>query len=122
MSAPAPALPRHTIETLIVERAWKDPSFKEEFVKDPKATIEKYSGQKLPDDVKIEAHEEDAHTLHFTIPAPPQNLSELSDADLERVAGGTDVTITAAIITLISGLISASISVANDQTRARAGW
>ena len=38
---------RHEIETLIIERAWKDPDFRSAFVADPKQTIEKYSGQKL---------------------------------------------------------------------------
>jgi len=113
---------RHELETLIIEQAWKNPAFKKEFVADPKGTIEKYSGQKLPENVKIFVHEEDANTMHMTIPQAPQNLSELSDADLERVAGGTDVTITAAVITLVSGLVSAAASIANDQTRARAGW
>jgi len=123
MSAAAqPSMGRHEMETLIIEQAWKNPAFKKEFVADPKGTIEKYSGQKLPDNVKIAVHEEDANTMHITIPQAPQNLSELSDSDLERVAGGTDVTITAAVITLVSGLVGVSISVANDQTRARAGW
>jgi len=110
------------METLIIEHAWKDPAFKKEFTSDPKGTIEKYSGQKLPKDISILVHEEDAHTMHLTLPAPPPNLAELSDEELERVAGGTDVVITAAIISAISAVVSASISVANDQTRARAGW
>jgi len=123
MSAAAqPSIGRHEMETLIIEQAWKNPEFKKEFVSDPKGTIEKYSGQKLPESVKIQVHEEDANTMHITIPQAPQNMSELSDSDLERVAGGTDVTITAAIITLVSGLVGVSVSVANDQTRARAGW
>jgi hypothetical protein len=119
---PSPTIGRHQMETLIIERVWKDPEFKREFTTNHKGTIEKYSGQKLPADVKILVHEEDAKTMHLTIPAPPPNLSELSDDELEKVAGGTDVAITAAIITVISGLVAASISVANDQTRARAGW
>jgi hypothetical protein len=122
MSTSSPAIGRHEMETLIIERAWKDPDFKKEFTTDPKGTIEKYSGQKLPSDIHILVHEEDAHTMHLTLPAPPPNLAELSDEELERVAGGTDVAITAAIITAISALVSAGVSVANDQTRARAGW
>lgn len=121
-AAPSPAIGRHEMETLIIEQAWKNPEFKREFVSDPKGTIEKYSGQKMPDNVKIVVHEEDANTMHMTIPLAPKNLSELSDDDLERVAGGTDVVITAAIIGAVAATAAAGISVANDQTRARHGW
>ena len=41
-------LNRQEMELLIVQRAWKDDGFRDEFIADPKATIEKYSGQKLP--------------------------------------------------------------------------
>jgi hypothetical protein len=118
----APKMGRHEMDTLIIERAWKDPSFKKEFTTDPKGTIEKYSGQKLPQELVIQVHEEDAHTMHLTLPAPPPNMAELSDEDLERVAGGTEFVIGAAIISVISAVAAASISVANDQTRSRAGW
>ena len=91
MSAAAPSMNRHQFETLIIERAWKNPEFRQQFISDPKAMIEKYTGQKLPEAFKIVVHEEDANTMHVTIPIAPQQLSELSDDDLERVAGGTDV-------------------------------
>ena len=63
--------------------------------------------------------------MHLSIPPSPANLNELSDSDLERVAGGTDA-ITTAIIAIITAaattIITAGASIANDQTRARAGW
>jgi hypothetical protein len=122
MAAPSQATQptRHELETLIIERAWKDPEFKNEFVSDPKGTIEKYSGQSMPNTVKIFVHEEDGTTMHLTIPQAPPNINELSDAELEQVAGGTDVIVT--IIGIIATIVTAGVSVANDQTRARAGW
>lgn len=118
-----PTIGRHEMETLIIERAWKDPAFKKEFVADPKGTIEKYSGQKLPDAIKIVVHEEDRNTMHLAIPPSPTNANELSDEELEQVAGGTEIwAITAGIVSAVSALLSAGVSVANDQTRARAGW
>ena len=119
MSGAASSLNRHDLETMIVERAWKHPEFRREFVGNPKGTIEKYSGQKLPENVKIEVHEEDAHTMHMTIPVPPQNLSELSDADLERVAGGTDV-ISLAVTIGVS--VSMSAVGATLLAQQRNGW
>ena len=84
---------RRDIETALIEKCWKDPEFKKAVVTDPKGMLERYSGQKLPPDVKIFIHEEDANTLHLSIPPTPANLTELSDADLERVAGGTDISL-----------------------------
>ncbi len=85
------ALSRQEMESLIVQRAWKDDGFRNEFIADPKATIEKYSGQKLPAEYKVVAHAEDDKTVHFVIPPKPANTDELSDEDLEKVAGGVDL-------------------------------
>jgi hypothetical protein len=99
---------RRDLETRLIERAWKDPVFRNDVVKDPKGMLEKHTGQKLPEHVQIIVHEEDANTLHFSIPPPPSNLNELSDEDLERVAGGTDLigTLIAATIGLTVGGVS----------------
>lgn len=74
--------------------------------------LERQTGQKLPAQVKIIIHEEDANTLHLSIPPAPANLSELSDDDLEKVAGGTDVVsvaISAAIATpVLTGAFAGS--------------
>ena len=85
------AMSRQEIESLIVQRAWKDDAFRDEFVSDPKGIIEKYTGQKLPADVRVVALPEDDKTIHFVIPAKPTNADELSDEDLEKVAGGVDL-------------------------------
>ena len=91
------ALSRSEMEALIVQRAWKDDAFRDEFVADPKATIEKYSGQKLPAELKIVALAEDDKTIHFVIPPKPANADELSDEDLEKVAGGIDFIVPASL-------------------------
>ena len=109
-------------EGLISARSLKDPAFRAEFLGNPKATIEKYSGQKLPANVKVHAHEITADTVHFVLPPVPTSKSdELSDEDLEKVAGG-EFFITAAVVTAVSAITAAGISVANDQTRSRGGW
>jgi len=110
-------------EALIIGRAWKDEAFRKEFLGDPRAAIEKYSGQKLPPNVKVLAHESSENEIHFVIPQKPASFSqdELTDADLEKVAGG-EFFVTAAVISAISAVTAASVSVANDQTRSRGGW
>lgn len=106
---PSPALQRRDLETVLIEKCWKDPEFKKAVVSDPKGMLERHTGQKLPAQVKIFIHEEDANTLHLSIPPAPASGVELSDQDLERVAGGTEfavgltIIITASIATAAGG-------------------
>jgi hypothetical protein len=87
----AQPLSRQDIEAKIVALAWQDDEFCKKFLADPKAQFEEHLGTKLPDSLKITAHQEDSNHLHFVIPLKPQaNLDELSDEDLEKVAGGID--------------------------------
>ena len=88
------------LETALIEKCWKDPEFKKAVVSDPKGMLERHTGQKLPAQLKIFIHEEDSNTLHLTLPPAPTNLTELSDADLEKVAGGTDFFLTAVAVTV----------------------
>jgi hypothetical protein len=109
-------------EALIIGRAWKDDAFRKEFLGNPKATIEKYSGQKLPETCKVFAHESNENEIHFVIPKKPANANdELSDGDLEKVAGGEFV-IGIAILGAVTAVATAGVSVAADQTRSRGGW
>ena len=96
----AQTAPRRTIETALIEKCWKDPEFKKQVVSDPKGMLERQTGQKLPPQVKIFVHEEDANTLHLSIPPAPSNLTELSDEDLQKIAGGVN---SAAAPTLVFG-------------------
>jgi hypothetical protein len=109
------------VETAIIARTMKDDAFRKEFLADPKGSIEKYSGQKLPADVKIFAHTTSSKEVHFVIPDKKTLEGELSDADLEKVAGG-EFFVTATVISMISGVVVSGATIANDQTRARAGW
>jgi hypothetical protein len=106
----AEATTRRDLETALIERCWKDPAFKKAVLSDPKGMLEQHLGQKLPTQLRILIHDEDANTLHFTLPPAPSNLTELSDEDLERVAGGTDVaaTIVLAVIGAVTGAASAA--------------
>jgi len=84
----APSSKRRELETALIEKCWKDPEFKKQVVSDPKGMFERHIGRKLQADLKIFIHEEDANTLHFSLPPAPSNVAELSNEDLEKVAGG----------------------------------
>ncbi len=115
---------RRDLETALIEKCWKDPAFKKAVVNNPKGMLEEHMGQKLPDRLKIFVHEEDANTLHFSIPPAPANISELSDDDLEKVAGGTDVVVAA--VTILAGIVAtaagAGATVGSAVVGMQKGW
>ena len=116
------AMSRQEMDALIVQRAWKDDAFRTEFVGDPKGTIEKYSGQKLPADLKVVALAEDDKTIHFVIPPKPANADQLSDEDLEKVAGGVDIFSIVTLSLLTSLAVAGAIGGADAGTRQNHGW
>jgi hypothetical protein len=110
------ALSRRTVEEKIVALAWKDDGFRRSFLADPKKQFEERLGTTLPASLKMTAHQEDADHLYFVIPARPKlKLDELSDEDLEKVAGGVTPLVVAGTIlsaAAVSGLVaSASVTV-----------
>lgn len=126
----APVTTKHDLETLLIEKCWKDPVFKKQVLADPTGMFEQFVGHKLPENFQIMIHEDDKNTLHFTVPPAPRQLAELSDEELERVAGGTELIIVAsagAIAALIAtGALSAGavigISVGTAAAGHSAGW
>ena len=102
----APSMTKRDLEVALVEKCWKDPEFKKQILADPKGMLERFVGKNLPGELKIFVHEENAETLHFSLPPAPTNATELSDEDLEKVAGGTEV------IAVLSVTVSAALSVA----------
>ena len=115
----AQQLTRRDVEAMIVQRAWTHPEFREEFLADPKAVIEKYSGQKLPAEINVVALAEDDKTIHFVIPPKPANADQLSDEDLEKVAGGIDA-ITLAVVGGIA--LAAALGLGIASTEKDHGW
>jgi hypothetical protein len=117
--ADAAPMSRREIQEKIVALAWKDEAFRRSFVADPKAAFERKLKTKLPPDLKITAHEEDDNHLYFVIPANPKvNVGELSDEDLEKIAGGVDavttVVISIGVIAAAAGSAIGSVVVAAE--------
>ncbi len=78
---------RQELESNLVAKAWQDDAFKQQLMSDPKSAIAE-AGLSLPDDIKVEVIEETNRTFYLVIPQPPSQVDELSEADLESVAGG----------------------------------
>jgi hypothetical protein len=68
----------------ILERAWRDPNFKQKLLKNPEQVL-KEMGVDLPSDKKIEIHENTDKVVHVIFPS---KRGEITEEDLKRVAGG----------------------------------
>jgi hypothetical protein len=84
---------RHDLEAKIVKRCWENEEFRKEFTADPAGAFVKYlkvSPGSLPE---ICVHPEGPGCWDIVLPGKPANAKELSEKDLERVAGGATPTI-----------------------------
>ena len=79
---------RGEILDIIAGFAAKDPKYRQALISDPKGVLAKQMNQPLPENLKVKVVEENADTIYLIAPYVPQQGDELSDADLEKVAGG----------------------------------
>jgi hypothetical protein len=70
----------------ITAKAWSDAAFKERLLADP-AAVAKEFGVPLPAGMQIKVVEDSPTLRHFVLPPRPA-AEELSDEQLEHVAGG----------------------------------
>ncbi|MFM8774887.1 MAG: NHLP leader peptide family RiPP precursor [Actinomycetota bacterium] len=76
---------RSQVEALIAERIAADPSFRETLLSDPRGVVAEIVGFGIPETTQVVLHEESLTQIHLIIPS----AEDLSDADLELVAGGS---------------------------------
>ena len=79
-------------EKLILQ-AWSDPVFKQELIANPAGAVEKLFGIKVPAFLKLKVIEETPDIRYIVLPfqANPADR-QLSDEQLERIAGGASRT------------------------------
>ncbi|MFM7210634.1 MAG: NHLP leader peptide family RiPP precursor [Actinomycetota bacterium] len=75
---------RTEVEAIIAERIAADPAFRDALLADPRGVVAEIVGFDIPESVQVILHEESLTQIHLTIPA----VEDLSDDDLELVAGG----------------------------------
>ena len=82
----AEKMTRGQVQDLLAKFATENPKYRAALVSDPKATIEKQFASNLGS-VTVKAVVETADTTYVVVPHVATE-GELSDADLEKVAGG----------------------------------
>lgn len=78
---------RQAIERAVLEKIWKEPEFKRELKENPRAALAKMN-LNIPDYFEIELVEEPRNKIIMVIPYEPPEDGELTDEELEAVAGG----------------------------------
>ena len=77
------------LEENIISNARKNVDYRKRLLDDPKALLESQLGQPLPSGYKVTVLEESPTQSYIVLPyEAPKSGSELSDEDLESVAGG----------------------------------
>jgi hypothetical protein len=113
------AMTRGELEAMIIRRCWRDEAFRREFTADPKAAFVKYLGVPAAAVPKLVLHEETPGTWHIVLPPRPPNTDELTDAELERIAGGVSPL---SLVVSIATYAAASAGVSAYVTKEGGGW
>lgn len=79
---------RGQMQDLLSQFALQNPQYREALVNDPRSIIEKQFNTEFPEGLDVKVVEDTADTAYVVVPYAPPADAELSDDDLERVAGG----------------------------------
>jgi hypothetical protein len=122
MASQYPQLTRHDLEAKIVKHSWEDEAFRKEFIADPAGAFVKYLNVPAASLPKIAVHQEEPGSWHIVLSAKPAGARELSEVELERVAGGTLKAAAWAVTAVTAAVtIGVPLGVGIDEGKKR-GW
>ncbi|WMT42091.1 NHLP leader peptide family RiPP precursor [Paenibacillus sp. D2_2] len=67
------------LQNQVIQRAWEDPDFKAQLLKNPKAAIQEVLGVILPDHIKVTTVEENSNELFLVLPPKPTDVIKAED-------------------------------------------
>ena len=70
----------------MMAKVWSDPAFKQRLMTDPRAVLQE-QGIEVPAGLEVRPLQQSQQMIYFPIPAAPSG--EISDEQLEQVAGGS---------------------------------
>jgi hypothetical protein len=73
----------------IKKRAMKDPEFRALALSNPHAAVAKINSTPFPSGYKVRCIDQAGYNVTVLLPDPVSRVEELSDAELEQVAGGS---------------------------------
>ena len=83
---------RQEMERRLIEKSVEDEAFRQRLIEDPKGAVEQELGTQLPEEVRVVTVEETQDTIYLVLPSSTPIAGaeggELSDQELESVAGG----------------------------------
>ena len=101
------------IQAAIAKVVWKNENLRSEFVKDPKAAIEKNLGIKFADGINVKCVDAtDPKTVYYILPHHPSKALgvEFTDEQLDAVAGGFNANaLMGGIMSGVGGLMQAGL-------------
>ncbi len=78
-----------TLQEQVNARALKDASFRQALLSDPRAVLAREYNVHLSESVAVRVLEEAPNTLTLVVPAREEAITELTDATLQAVNGGS---------------------------------
>jgi hypothetical protein len=89
MNEAAGGTPEELARQELIQKSVEDEELRRRLLSDPKGTVEQELGTVLPESIDIRAVEETPETIYLVLPpSSSEPGGELSERDLEAVAGG----------------------------------
>ena len=112
------------IQANITKAIWKNEGAREEFLKNPKASVTKYTGVVFKDDIKVVCVDQtNQNHLYLVLPVHPcQALGvDFSDEQLDAIAGGFSLSGVLSGLSSVLGVVSTGASLVGAGTALAGG-